>query len=72
MSQLPHAKRVMIVNVLVEGFSMRTISRLADVSINMVEKLPSDAGEACEEFHDANVRGVHSKRVQCNEVWSFI
>lgn len=50
---------------------MRSISRMADVSINTVTKLLVDAGQACIAFHDVNVTGVHSKRVQCDEIWSF-
>ena len=50
---------------------MRSISRVADVSINTVAKLLLDAGEACEAFHDETVRGVASKRVQCDEIWAF-
>jgi IS1 family transposase len=72
MNKLPHAKRVLILNMLVEGSSMRSISRVADVSINTVSALLAKAGEACEAFHDATVRGVKSKRVQCDEIWSFV
>lgn len=50
---------------------MRSISRVVDVSINTVAKLLEDAGEACSAFHDATVRNVPAKRVQCDEIWSF-
>lgn len=50
---------------------MRSISRVADVSINTVAKLLVDAGKACATFHDETVRGVTSKRIQCDEIWSF-
>ena len=71
MNKLTHAKRSLILNMLIEGSSMRSISRVADVSINTVAKLLVDAGEACEAFHDENVWGVASKRVQCDEIWAF-
>jgi IS1 family transposase len=72
MNRLPHAKRVQVLSLLVEGSSMRSISRVADVSINTVAKLLEDAGRACEAFHDRAVRNVRSKRVQCDEIWSFV
>jgi IS1 family transposase len=72
MNKLPIAKRVQILSMLCEGSSMRSISRVADVSINTVAKLLTQAGEACEAFHDENVRGVKSKRIQCDEIWSFV
>jgi IS1 family transposase len=65
------AKRVQILSMLVEGSSMRSISRVADVSINTVSKLLAEAGEACIAHHDETVRKVKAKRVQCDEIWSF-
>ena len=71
MNKLTHAKRVLILNMLVEGSSMRSITRVADVSINTVSKILADAGKACEAMHNETVRNVPSKRVQCDEIWSF-
>ena len=71
MNKLPHAKRVPILSMLVEGSSMRSITRVCDVSINTVAKLLADAGEACEAFHNETVRSIRAKRVQCDEIWSF-
>lgn len=51
---------------------MRSTSRVADVSINTVATLLAQAGAACEAFHDATVRNVKAKRVQCDEIWSFV
>lgn len=50
---------------------MRAVSRVADVSINTVSKLLVDAGIACAGFHYEKVRGLKTKRVQCDEIWSF-
>ena len=71
MNVLPIEKRAQILHLLVEGTSMRATSRIADVSINTVTKLLEDVGAACLEFHDAAVRDIKSKRVQCDEIWSF-
>jgi IS1 family transposase len=71
MNKLPLAKRVMILTALCEGMSMRSISRMADVSINTVTKLLVDAGETYLALHDELVRDVASKRVQIDEIWSF-
>jgi IS1 family transposase len=71
MNKLPLAKRVQILSMLCEGSSMRSISRVCDVSINTVTKLLVDAGEACAELHDREVRNVTASRVQCDESWSF-
>ena len=71
MNKLPPAKRVQILQMLCEGSSMRSISRVADVSVNTIAKLLVDAGKACAAFHDEKVRGVKARRVQCDEIWSF-
>lgn len=71
MNKLSHAKRVQILAMLCEGSSMRSISRVADVSINTVTKLLVDAGNAALAIHDQTVRNVAAKRIQCDEIWSF-
>jgi IS1 family transposase len=72
MNKLPIAKKVQIINLLVEGMSMRATSRVADVSINTVTKLLIDVGTACQTFHDENVHGLTTKRIQVDEIWSFV
>jgi IS1 family transposase/lambda repressor-like predicted transcriptional regulator len=71
MNKLPLQKRVMILNMLVEGMSMRSISRTVGVSINTVTKLLVEAGEACAVHHDKTVRNVKANHIQCDEIWSF-
>ena len=71
MRKLPLHKRVQILSMMVDGSSMRSISRVAGVSINTVTKLLIDAGEACAAYHDEHVRNVIAARVQCDEIWSF-
>jgi IS1 family transposase len=72
MNRLPAAKRAQMLQMLCEGNSMRSVSRMADVSINTVSKLLVDAGRFCQAFHDEMVRGVNAKRVQADEIWSFV
>lgn len=71
MNKLPLAKRAQILSMLVEGSSMRSISRVVDVSINTVSGLLVEAGETCAAHHDLAVRNVASKRIQADEIWSF-
>jgi IS1 family transposase len=71
MNKLPLSTRVQILNMLCEGSSMRSVSRVADVSINTVAKLLVEAGEACWDIHAKLVHQVEAKRIQCDEIWSF-
>jgi IS1 family transposase len=72
MNKLPTKKRAQILSMLCEGMSMRSISRICDVSLNTVTKLLAEAGEACIEMHDELVRDVTATHVQADEVWSFV
>jgi IS1 family transposase len=71
MNKVSVEKRSMILNMLCEGMSMRSISRTVGVSINTVSKLLVDAGAFCSQFHDDKVRGVRAERIQADEIWSF-
>lgn len=71
MNKLPIEKRRLILSMLCEGSSMRSISRIADVSINTVTKLLADAGDAALVMHHENVQNVTASRIQCDEIWSF-
>jgi IS1 family transposase len=71
MNKLSVKARAQMLYMLCEGASMRSVSRLADVSINTVAKLLIDAGKFCAAFHDEKVVSVSAKRIQCDEIWSF-
>ncbi len=70
-NKLDRKTRAQILGMMVEGVSMRSITRLTGISKNTAAKLLANAGEACIAYHDENVRNVQSKRIQCDEIWSF-
>jgi IS1 family transposase/lambda repressor-like predicted transcriptional regulator len=71
MNRLSTEKRAQIIGCLVEGMSMRAISRTAGVSRNTIDKLLGDLGEACAEFQDGALTNLDVKRVEADEIWSF-
>lgn len=71
MNKLTTSKRVQILQMLCEGSSMRSISRIVDVSINTVTKLLVDAGKACSDYQDKAFKNLTCSRIQCDEIWSF-
>lgn len=71
MNKLSIDKRARIVGMLVEGNSMRAVSRMADCSINTVTKLLVDVGSACLAYQDKVMRDLPCRRIQCDEIWSF-
>lgn len=71
MNKLTSSERARIIHLLCEGSSIRSVTRLLNVGKNTVTRLMIDAGKACSAYHDETVRGVKSKRVQVDELWSF-
>ena len=72
MNKLSTEKRAAVVAALVEGCSIRATVRMTGVAKNTIVKLLAELGPACEEFHNETVQNVRSRRVQCDEIWSFV
>lgn len=71
MNKLTNEKRTQILGMLVEGMSLRAITRLTGASINTVTKLLVDIGVACADYQDRTLRNLKCKRIQCDEIWAF-
>jgi IS1 family transposase len=72
MNRLPVERRAQALSMIAEGNSLRATSRMADVAFNTVVKVLLDVGAACESYQDEALRGLKSKRVQCDEIWAFV
>ena len=57
---------------MVEGVSIRAIARMTGASKNTIVKLLADAGQACSEYQDKALRNLPCKRIQADEIWSFV
>src|SRR6267378_991891 len=71
MSRLGVTERAKILGCLVEGNSIRATCRMTGADKGTVIKLLTDVGAACKAYHETHVRNVPSRRVQCDEIWSF-
>src|SRR3974390_2194689 len=72
MNRMTREQRTQILHLLCEGSSVRAVSRITGSAKNAVIRLMIDAGKAFAPYHDKHVRRLKSKRIQCDEVWSFI
>ncbi len=72
MNKSSTAKRAQILGMMVEGVSIRAISRMTGASKNTIVKLLADAGNACSEYQDKALRNLPCKRIQADEIWSFV
>lgn len=72
MNKLSNEKRAQILSVLCEGMGINAACRITGASKNTVLKLLADAGEACAKYQDEAMRNLTCKRVECDEIWSFV
>ena len=72
MNKLSTTQRAQILGMMVEGMSIRSISRLTGASKNTIAKLLVDAGKACADYQDGAFRNLSCRRLQVDEIWSFV
>jgi IS1 family transposase len=72
MNKLSRDARAQILGLMVEGVSIRAISRLTGASKNTIVKLLEDAGDAFSDYQDRTLRNLPCKRVQVDEIWCFV
>jgi IS1 family transposase len=69
---LKTAKRTAIVSALVEGNSIRATARMVGVSKDTVSKLQVEIGAACARYQAEALVDLPCRRVQVDEIWSFV
>src|SRR5438093_1266769 len=72
MNRIAIDKRTQVIAALVEGTSINATCRMTGVAKHTVLKLLKDMGCACAAYHDAHVRNLRVRRVQCDEIWAFV
>jgi transposase-like protein len=68
MNKLSIDRQAQIIKMLCEGNSLRSTSRIAEVSINTVVKLLKDVGSACLTYQDTHIRNLKSNKLQVDEI----
>lgn len=69
--RLPMEKATMILKLLVEGTSIRSIERLTEVHRDTIMRLLLLAGDRCHKLMYDKMRGLTPKYLQCDEIWTF-
>jgi IS1 family transposase len=72
MNRMSVSERAKILTLLVEGNSINAACRISGASKNTVLKLLADIGEACAAYQDRVMRNLTCKKIQCDEIWSFV
>jgi IS1 family transposase len=72
MNRLSVAARAQILHSIAEGNSIRATCRIVGVAKGTVLKLLVEAGDACSRYQQETLVNLPTKRVQFDEIWSFI
>jgi len=72
MNVLKPERKLAILSGLVEGCSLRSISRMTGAHLETILKVLVETGAHCQQLLDDKVRGLHCEAVECDELWSFV
>lgn len=72
MRTLSTKDRAQILSLLVEGTGVNAACRITGFSKNTVLKLLADVGAACAAYQDRVMRNLPCKKLEADEVWSFV
>jgi transposase-like protein/IS1 family transposase len=61
-----------IINLLLEGMSVRAVSRVTGVHKGTILSLLLTIGDKCRTLFDKRVRGIRPQFVQADELWTFV
>jgi IS1 family transposase len=71
-NQLDNKTRARVITALVEGNSIRATVRMTGVAKNTIAKLLLEVGTACAKYQDAAFVNLPCKRLEADEIWSFV
>lgn len=72
MNRLDSKRRTQVIAALVEGNSIRATVRMTGVAKNTIVKLLEEIGAACATYQDKAFNNLQCKRLQLDEIWSFV
>ena len=72
MNRLSTSERAAIIGALVEGNSIRATCRMTGRDKETVMRLLDDIGAACDVYQGGALKNLSCKRIQCDEIWSFV
>lgn len=72
MNKLPLEKQILLLSLLTEGSSIRSIERITGVHRDTIMRLLVSAGDKAQIILDQRCRNLQSNYVQVDEIWSFV
>jgi IS1 family transposase len=72
MNRLESTTREQVINCLIEGCSIRATVRMTGVAKKTVMRLLVEVGDVCADYQDKVFHDLRCKRLQLDELWSWI
>jgi len=72
MNVLKHEKKLAVLFALVEGNSVRAVSRMTGVHKTTILRLITDTGDWCEKVMDERMRNLRCAEIEADEIWCFV
>lgn len=72
MNVLKHEKKLAVLAALVEGNSIRAVTRMTGVHKTTILRLITDTGEWCARVMDERMRNLRCAEIEADEIWCFI
>ena len=72
MNRLDAAKREQVIAAMIEGCSLRSITRMTGVAKKTVARLLLEVGAVCSAYQDRAFRNLSCRRLQVDELWGFV
>ena len=72
MNTIPMARKVHILACLAEGMSTRSTERITETHRDTIMRLSARVGAQCLGFLDQRMRGLTAKKVQVDEIWTYV
>jgi len=72
MNRVPLARRVQVINCLVEGNSIRSTERMTGTHRDTICRLPVEVGDGCAKLMDEQMRELSCRRIEVDEIWAYV
>jgi IS1 family transposase len=72
MNRVPLARRVQIINCLVEGNSIRSTERITGTHRDTICRLLVEIGDGCATLMDEQMRELSCRRIEVDEIWAYV
>jgi IS1 family transposase len=72
MNSLSNEKKILVLNSLVEGNSIRSTVRMTGVNKKTVMRLLVEAGEQAREILDSQLVNLQSRYIEVDEIWTYM